>query len=137
MLRSVKANDHMTVSPVTLKPETGIFDAIKALLDRSISGATVLDDEGHVVGVISEMDCLQAILSGIYHGEAGGTVGDIMTKEVETVDEEANLLDVAQQLIDGHRRRFPVVHHGKFVGQVSCRSLLRAVIKFAETDKPD
>lgn len=137
MLRSVEAKDHMTVAPVTLKRDTGIFEAIKALIDRSISGATVVDDDGNVVGVISEMDCLQAILSGTYHGEVGGTVGDIMTAEVESVDESISVLDAAQKLIDGHRRRFPVVKNGKFVGQISCRSILRAVIQFAETEKPD
>ena len=136
MLRSVEAKDHMTRSPVTLTPETKIFDAIEALIERSISGATVLDEHGNVVGVISEMDCLQAILSGTYHGEAGGTVGAIMTREVESVEEGVNVLEVAQQLIDGHRRRFPVVKEGKFVGQVSCRSILRAVIEFAATEKP-
>ena len=136
MLRSVEAKDHMTRSPVTLTPETKIFEAIEALIERSISGATVLDEHGSVVGVISEMDCLQAILSGTYHGEAGGTVGAIMTREVESVEEGVNVLEVAQQLIDGHRRRFPVVKEGKFVGQVSCRSILRAVIEFAATEKP-
>jgi len=136
MLRSVEAKDHMTRSPVTLTPETKIFEAIEALIERSISGATVLDEHGNVVGVISEMDCLQAILSGTYHGEAGGTVGAIMTREVESVEEGVNVLEVAQQLIDGHRRRFPVVKEGKFVGQVSCRSILRAVIEFAATEKP-
>lgn len=137
MLRSVEAKDHMTAAPVTLKPDTGIFEAIKALLDRKISGATVVDDEGNVVGVISEMDCLQAILAGTYHGEVGGTVSEIMTKEVETVDETISILDAAQKLIDGHRRRFPMVRNGKFVGQISCRSILRAVVEFAATEKPD
>lgn len=136
MLRSVEAKDHMTINPVTLKPETGIFEAIKALIDRSISGATVVDDDGNVVGVISEMDCLQAVLAGTYHQEMGGTVGDIMTTEVETVEDGVSVLDVAQKLIDGHRRRFPIVKEGKFVGQVSCRSILTAVMQFSETEKP-
>lgn len=131
MLRSVQSKHHMTKSPVTLKPDTSIFDAIQALLDRSISGATVVDDQGMVVGVISEMDCLKAILAGTYHGEVGGMVGDIMTKEVESIEEGTNVLEVAEQLIANHRRRFPVVKNGKFVGQFSCRSILRAVIEFA------
>ncbi|MGB0332837.1 MAG: CBS domain-containing protein, partial [Planctomycetota bacterium] len=93
-------------------------------------------DEGRVVGVISEMDCLQAVLSDTYHGEAGGTVADIMTTEVESVEIGASVVDVAQKLIDGHRRRFPLVKEGKFVGQVSCRSILRAVTEFARTEAP-
>ena len=137
MLRSVEAKDHMTIAPVTLTPETDIFVAIKALLERKISGATVVDAEGQVVGVISEMDCLKAILNGTYHGDVGGTVGEFMSREVESVDEGLSVLDVAQKLIDGHRRRFPIVKDGKFVGQFSCRSILRAVVEFSARRKPE
>ena len=136
MLRSVQSTNHMTVNPVTLKADTGIFEAIQALLDRKISGATVIDDENRVIGVISEMDCLKAVLSAAYHGEAGGTVRDIMTTDVDTIEEGADLVTVAQQLVDGHRRRFPVVKEGKFVGQLSCRSILRAVMEFAGKPEP-
>jgi CBS domain-containing protein len=137
MLRSIESKDHMTIAPVTLRPNTSIFEAIDAMLARHISGATVLDDQGRVVGVISEMDCLRAILSGTYHGDVGGTVADIMTTTVETIELGASIVDVAEKLVSGHRRRFPVVKDGKFVGQVSCRSILRAVIEYARSRKPN
>ncbi|MEL6429007.1 MAG: CBS domain-containing protein [Planctomycetota bacterium] len=136
MLRSIEAHDHMTEMPVTVHPDTPLFEAIGALLERSISGATVVDDDGKVVGVLSEMDCLQAIIAGAYHGEAGGRVGDVMTKEVETADPDASILEVARQLIRGHRRRLPVVKNGKFVGQYSCRSMLRAVVALTDAEQP-
>ena len=134
MLSSNDAQSYMTVAPVTLSPETGIYEAIEALLSRSISGATVIDAQNNVVGVISEMDCLRAILSGTYHGQVGGTVADYMTKEVESVDQDKTILDVARQLVDGHRRRLPIVKDGKFVGQFSCRSMLRAVVELTASE---
>ncbi len=133
MATSIQAQDHMTLQPVTVKADTPIFAAIQLLLDRSISGATVIDDEDRVIGVIPEMDCLKAILSGVYHGEVGGKVSEIMTREVELGDPNAGILEIAQQLIAGHRRRIPVVRDGKFVGQYSCRSILRAVVQQADT----
>ena len=114
--------------PVVVRPDTPIFEAIQALLDRRISGATVVDENDKVVGVLSEMDCLKAILAGAYHGEVGGVVADVMTSEVESASEELSIIEVAEQLIQGHRRRLPVVRDGKFVGQYSCRSMLRAVV---------
>ena len=132
MLSDADPKNYMTVSPVTLSKSTGIYEAIQALLDRNISGATVIDDEDNVIGVISEMDCLRAILSGTYHGQVGGTVGDYMTKEVESVGTEKGILDVARQLVDGGRRRLPIVKDGKFVGQFSCRSMLRAVSELSK-----
>ena len=120
------AKDHMTKNPVTLSPDTGV-EAIHALVERSISGATVVDANGMVVGIVSEMDCLKSILSGAYHGEMGGTVASVMTRDVECVEEGESVMTVAKKLIDGHRRRFPVVREGRFVGQISCRSILNAV----------
>ena len=131
MLPSMKAKDHMTKNPVTLSPDTGVYEAIHALVERSISGATVVDANGMVVGIVSEMDCLESILSGAYHGEMGGTVASVMTREVECVEEGESVMTVAKKLIDGHRRRFPVVREGRFVGQISCRSILNAVSEFA------
>lgn len=132
MLSNPDTKDYMTESPVTLLASTGIYEAIQALLDRRISGATVVDENQNVVGVISEMDCLRAILSGTYHGQVGGTVGDYMTTEIESVGPEKTVLDVARQLVDGHRRRLPIVKDGKFVGQYSCRSMLKAVSELAK-----
>ena len=136
MLRSIEAAQHMTETPVTVRPETPLFEAIQALLDRSISGATVVDEDNNVVGVISEMDCLQAIIAGAYHGEIGGRVADVMTTEVETAAADASVLEVAKQLIAGHRRRLPVVQNGKFLGQYSCRSMLRAVAALTDSEAP-
>lgn len=135
MLRSIDAKNHMTAQPVTVRPDTPIFEAIEALIDRSISGATVVDGDGNVVGVLSEMDCLKAILAGAYHGEVGGVVSDIMTRDVESASEELSVIEVAEQLIKGHRRRLPVVRNGKFVGQYSCRSMLKAVVELTGEGK--
>ncbi len=39
-------------------------------------------------------------------GQVGGKVSDYMTAQVESVPADMNILDVAQKLLDGHRRRF-------------------------------
>ena len=81
--------------------------------------------------MLSEMDCLKAILNATYN-ESGdlGRAGDYMTKEVEYCDINADLVDVADDMIKkGHRRR-PVLDHGKLVGQITCRQLLRVVSEF-------
>ncbi len=130
MLKDIKAEHHMTKNPVTFTAETDIFDAINAMTENKISGATVIDDENRIVGVISEVDCLKAILNGSYYGQVGGKVGQFMSEEVETADKNLDILKVAEMLIKGNRRRLPVVENGKFVGQYSIRSILTAVNEF-------
>ncbi|MGY5452509.1 CBS domain-containing protein [Agarivorans sp. MS3-6] len=129
-LSSIQAINHMTKNPVTVKPSTSLFDAIDIMLTAKVSGATVLNDQREVVGVISEIDCLQAILKGTYHGEIGGMVKEFMTEEVDSVGPEMDILAVAEKLINDKRRRMPVVQNGKFIGQYSIRSILNAVKEF-------
>ncbi|MBV0933140.1 CBS domain-containing protein [Marinobacterium weihaiense] len=135
MLRSVKAEDYMATSLISFGPETRLFDAIRALQEYNISGAPVVDADGVLIGMLSEFDCLRAILTHTYHEEemgSGGHVGDYMTPQVDTVAHDADLTAVARQFLEQGRRRLPVVRQGKLVGQISRRDVLRAVEEFAK-----
>ncbi len=133
MLRSVKALDYMCEKLVTFTPETDLFEAINALVDYGITGAPVIDKHGKLVGLLSEADCLRAILTLTYHEEeVGGVVGDYMIEEVHTVSHEADIIEVAEEFIKNGRRRLPVVKDGKVIGQISRRDVLRAVEVFAQ-----
>ncbi|MGH1461511.1 MAG: CBS domain-containing protein [Neptuniibacter sp.] len=133
MLRSVKAQDYMCKDLITFTPETELFEAINKLLDHRITGAPVLDKSGALVGLLSEADCLKAILTLTYHEEEmGGYVGNYMTPEVHTVNHDADIIKVAEEFITNKRRRLPVVKNGKLIGQISRRDVLRAVEQFAQ-----
>lgn len=133
MLKSVKVQDYMATGLVTFRTETDLFEAINLLLEHRISGAPVTDQHGVLVGLLSEVDCLRAILTLTYHEEeVGGQVKDCMTTDVETVAHDANIVEVAKLFIDKGRRRMPVINDGKLVGQISRRDVLRAVEEFAQ-----
>lgn len=133
MLRSVKAQDYMCEDLITFTPETDLFDAINALLEYRITGAPVIDAQGNLVGLLSEADCLKAILTLTYHEEEmGGRVGTYMSEEVHTINYDADIIKVAEEFINNKRRRLPVVKNGKVIGQISRRDVLRAVEQFAQ-----
>ena len=132
MLRSVKARDYMCEQLVTFNPETPLFDAINALIEYKIAGAPVINKQGELVGLISEADCLRAILTLTYHEEEfGGSVGEYMVTEVETVNQDADIIHVAEIFMNNNRRRLPVMSGKKVIGQISRRDVLRAVEQFA------
>lgn len=136
MLRSVKVQDYMTTHLITFKPDTELFEAIKIFSQHNISGAPVINDRGEMVGLLSESDCLKGILSYTYHEEEhGGVVGDFMTQNVETVNDDADIVSVAENFIKDRRRRFPVLREGKLVGQISRKDILRAVKEFVVNPK--
>lgn len=133
MLRSVRVRDYMLTRPIVVRPETDLFEAIHQILVNRISGVTVVDNHNKPVGVLSELDCLRAILSATYHEQEVGyhPVRDYMSSPVETVSPDDGIIEVAQSMLDHKRRRRPVVDvHGHMVGQVTCRQLLRALKEF-------
>ncbi len=130
MAKSVRVQDHMLKHPILVSPETDLFEAIKLILAHKVSGLTVVDKSHRVVGMLSELDVMRAILSTTYYQEevGGQQVADHMTSEVETVGPNENIIDVAQSMLDHKHRRRPVVDsHGKLVGQVTCRNLLKGM----------
>ena len=132
MLNSVEVDKYMLENPVTVSPEADIFDAIQLILDNKISGLTVVNDAGDLVGGLSELDCLNAILSARYEGRTNvGKVKDYMITSVTTASLNDDIVDVAADMVKHLHRRRPVVRDGKLVGQITCRQLLKAVRDFS------
>lgn len=135
--KSVKVGDHMLKRPVLVKPDDDLFHAIHQILAYKLSGLTVVDDRHHPVGILSELDCLRAILHREYYQEEMGTtlVRDHMTADVEYVGVNEDIITVAASMLDHKHRRRPVVDdHGIMVGQLTCRQLLKGI---KEMDRPE
>ncbi len=130
-MRSVKVSDYMTDYVMTLSPDTDLFTAIGIMLERKISGAPVVDEEGTVVGTLSEWDCLQRILHGSYFEEVGGKVGDLMKTEFMSIGPNDDIVDVAEQMTKQNwHRSMPVLDNGKLVGILSCPDILKVIYDF-------
>ena len=126
-LKSCLVKDYMAKTLVTFKPDTDVLDAVHVLVNKRIAGAPVVDDEGNLRGMLSELDCMKVALNAGYHGNWGGPVGDFMTDGVETVDAEMSIVDLAQVFVTTGFRRFPVMQGTRLVGQISRRDALRAL----------
>jgi len=127
-VKEVRVRDFMVTKPVVFTRETDLLDAVRVLLDRRISGAPVVDERGNLVGVLTERDFLRAALVAGYHGERGGCIGDYMSSDVEAVNADDSLLDVATRFVETKYRRYPVMEDNRVVGVVARRDVLRAVI---------
>ncbi|MDF9796207.1 CBS domain-containing protein [Catalinimonas alkaloidigena] len=119
----------MASDEVTLTPELTIDEAINTILENKLTGAPVLDHNRAIVGMLTEKDCLRLIVDAAYNNlpHHDKTVSDYMSKVVKTVSTDHDILDVANEFLTTHYRKFPVVHNGKLVGQVSRRDILKAM----------
>ena len=131
MLKSVNLRDYMVSHPVKVKPDDNIFEAMKILSDHKISGLCVVEDDDTLVGVLSEMDCLRAVLGAVYNETGEGLVRDYMTTENLIVAHPGeDIVDVAQDMLRRNKRRRPVVENGKLIGQITIRHIVKAVRSF-------
>ncbi len=127
MYSNVKVRDCMTVELITLDPTTEILRATHTLIDNDIAGAPVVDGNGDLVGMLTERDCIQVLLQAGYHTEHGGPVSEYMSRNVECVEAEDNIVDAAKLFLGDRFHRYPVLDHGRLVGQISRRDVMRAL----------
>ncbi len=126
-MQSARVKDFMTTDPVSLAPEMDIHRAMKILLEREISGAPVLDEQGGLVGILSIKDCLKVAFSASYHREWGGPVSEFMSSEVQTIESDMDIVEAAELFLKVRYRRFPVVTNGRLDGLISRYDVLRAL----------
>ena len=122
---------------ITFKPDQPIQDVIATIVGKKISGAPVLDDQHHLIGMISEKDCLRLIVDQAYHNMPAETrkVSDYMTLKVQSLSPKTNIVEAAIEFLNSPIRRFPVVENGMLIGQVSRRHILKAAQKIKSTTR--
>lgn len=122
---------YMATKLITFTPDIDLRDAIQTIVKNKISGAPVINRHGDLIGILSEKDCINAIVEGPYNNRPGaqGTVGDFMSTNVKTVSVHKNVLEVAYEFALSSYRRFPVCDGDKLVGQISRSDILRAILK--------
>jgi CBS domain-containing protein len=131
MLQSVNLRDYMLVNPVKVREDDNLLEAMQVIIDNKVSGVCVIDAQQSLVGILSELDCLRAVLGAIYNESSVGRVKDYMASDnLVVAHPNEDIVDVAQDMLLKNKRRRPVVEDGKLVGQITCRQLLSAVKKF-------
>jgi predicted transcriptional regulator len=113
---------------ITFKPDQSIQEVISVIINKKIAGAPVLDDQHHLVGIISEKDCLRLIVDQAYYNMPAETrkVSDYMTPNVRTLSSKTNVVEAAIEFLNSPIRRFPIVDDGMLIGQVSRSHILKA-----------
>jgi CBS domain-containing protein len=124
------AGSIMSPDLVTVRPDATIDQAIEMLLREQISGLPVVDDDGRLVGVITEF----ALLATAYDRRVKNhKVSQHMTRELITVEADDPVSRVADLCIVHRVRRVPVMQDGRLVGIIARRDVLRALVESPAT----
>lgn len=144
--------DIMEKNVITVRGETPVEEVLHLLFNNKISGVPVVNEDGKVVGMVSETDLIQKekeprlpsyieVLGSIIYIEGtkhyqeelrkmvATKVADIMTTQVFTVHEDENVEKVAEIMIEKRVNRIPVVDEkGKIQGIVSRSDMLKPLL---------
>lgn len=150
----MKATDIMTKEFDTVLPTTTIKEAVGLLRcgkrneeKRGVNALMVIDEKGHLVGMITMSHILKAIIpfymemahlaefawEGLFermcHKIENRLVSDFMEKKLITVDPDANIFEISELMLKSRVRRLPVVEKDKVVGIVYRKELFFKIVE--------
>ena len=136
----MRARDLMTTPVHTVHPSTGVAEAAALLTRFSVTALPVLDDDDHLIGMVSEGDLLwhRVPASSEPHlwrrpddrvEDPPGTVGDVMSSPAVAMPPGAEAASVAEILTSADSASVPIVEDSAVVGIVSRRDVLRTLVR--------
>lgn len=144
----MKVSDAMNAQVRTALATDTIALAMRIMLGARVSGLPVVDQDGTLVGILTEGDLIRRAEIGTararprwleivagpqrlareYIESHSRRVGDLMTPQVVTIEESASLADSVDLLEKHHVKRLPVTRHGALVGILSRADLMRSFL---------
>jgi acetoin utilization protein AcuB len=129
--------ERMTKQPRTVAPDTPVDEALKRMRNERVRRFPVIDKAGRLVGIVSEKDLLYASPSPatslsiyeLHYLLSKITVGDVMTRNVITVEEYTPLEEAARIMVDNKIGGLPVVRDGKLVGIITETDLFKIFLE--------
>ncbi len=150
----LKAKDFMTRDVVTIAPEATVEELARLLIKHRISGVPVVDKEKRLLGIVTEKDLISqnkrlhiptvirlfdayfVLGSGKTEKEikkmVAATVGEICTKKVLSIDEEATMQEVATIMSEKNIHTLPVLEDKVVVGIIGKADVVRAMTQDAD-----
>jgi CBS domain-containing protein len=139
--RAVPVSQAMTRQAIAVHEDMDIAEALRILVRNRISGLPVINDEGRVVGIITELDIITSEFTkdrGLFEdlersflkrqAKKKVKVKEVMTSPPVTITPEEDIRVAARLLSEKGIKRLPVVDEkGRLVGIISRADIVRAI----------
>ncbi|MEN8264127.1 MAG: CBS domain-containing protein [Nitrospirota bacterium] len=126
-MKDLKAKDIMIRPVVSARKNASARDITLQILSGLYSGMPVTDENGHVIGVVTEFDLLGQLAEGKELTKL--TAEDVMQKEPKTVDVNTPLNDVLKVMLENFIIRVPVTEKKRLVGVIARCDILKIYIE--------
>lgn len=118
---------------ITCRPEDTVKTAAMLLTSNKIGAMPVINEEGRLIGLLSERDLIRAFAMSDY-SVMKMTVGELMTRNPVTCTVE-DTMERAMNMMNRHRfRHLPVLDGEQLVGIISIRDSLEIAARDKELE---
>ena len=124
-METVKDIVRKNITPLSAEMQLG--DAIERILASGLTGLPVVDDQGKLVGFLSEQDCIQKMITDTYHCDNRTFVRDLMHNEPLTVGPDESIIDIAQMMSGQKPKVYPVMQDSELLGIICRQDVLKAL----------
>ena len=136
-MKNLKVSDFMSGKSIFFEKAMTIENAVTKLLNSKEIGGPVVDSRKHVIGWLSEQDCLAKMLEASYYCELAALVEDVMVNTPIFVKQDMSIVDLAQKMLVNKPKIYPVVdEEDKFVGLIARKDVLRGMSQLIENCQP-
>ena len=129
--------ERMSRHPITVTPDTSLYDALAIIREEKIRRLPVVDPSGKLVGIVSEKDMLYVSPSPattlsvdeVSYKITKIKIKELMTTEVITVEDDCPVEEAARIMADNSISGLPVMRAGTLVGMVTESDLFKVFIE--------
>lgn len=127
-MENLQVKQFMTGKSISFTKTMNLQTAVGKLLASDLIGGPVVDELGHVVGWLSEQDCLAKLIEASYYCDHTALVEDVMSNEPIFIVSTLSIVDLAQKMVNEKPKMYPVVNEeSKFIGLITRKSVLGAM----------
>ena len=132
----MKVRRWMSQPVITTETDIPVHLAYRKMMEHEIRRLPVVDEEGRLVGILSERDARTVLLPHEIASppvppeaaENSTPVKSAMTRTVFVVGPEESVLDAVRIMHDRKVSGLPVVEHGRCVGMITVQDLLEVLM---------
>ena len=116
-----RAENGMIYDPITIKRGSTVADALALMAEYKIGGIPVVDDEQHLVGIVTNRDLR-------FEKDHNKRIDEVMTKDNIVTTNQTTDLEAAAQILQEHKiEKLPVVDkNNKLVGLITYKDITKA-----------
>ena len=118
---------------VTVAPQQTVTSVVKVLAQNRIGAVPVINEEGQLIGIISERDIIRGMSE---HADAVLTLpaDQLMTRDVKTCSSEDQLVDLMEVMTLQRIRHLPVIENGALHGIVSIGDVVKQRLEEVQSE---